>query len=29
MDSLVKAAYAHKKANPNAYNYAVNMADLE
>ena len=29
MDSLVKAAYVHKKANPNAYNYAVNMADLE
>ena len=29
MGSLVKAAYAHKKANPNAYNYAVNMADLE
>lgn len=29
MNSLVKAAYAHKKANPNAYNYAVNMADLE
>ena len=29
MNSLVKSAYAHKKANPNAYNYAVNMADLE
>lgn len=29
MDSLVKVAYTHKKANPDAYNYAVNMYDLE
>lgn len=29
MHSLVRAAKAHRKANPDAYNYAVNMADLE
>lgn len=29
MSSLVKAAYAHKKLHPDAYNYAVNLADLE
>ena len=29
MNSLTRVARAHKSANPDAYNYAVNLADLE